>query len=145
MSRLGALIDRIPVARIVIGIIVIMALASLYVTSSYNDQQRRYVGCGGAEVLQTIQALQARDEASLELAASDKRLVAARYVLLLLVAHAPNAPTDVTLSQATIDYESNVQQFEVAIDAYTNAIQRAPLPDPSCLINNGRVKRSNTP
>lgn len=134
-SALSDKIEQIPVVRIVLAVIVIMALASLYVTSQYNDQQRRYVGCGGKAVLQTIQALKARDDAAIDLASSDQIVVRDRYAIVLLLAHAPNAPTNITLAQATIQYESGVNQFTTSIDNYVAAIKRAPLPDADCLIH----------
>lgn len=134
-TALSDKIEQIPVVRIVLVIIVIMALASLYVTSQYNDQQRRYVGCGGNAVVQTIKALQSRDDAAIDLATSDKVVVLDRYNLLLLLSHAPNAPTNITLAQATIQYESGVNQFTASIDNYIAAIRRAPLPNANCLIH----------
>lgn len=127
-------ITQLPIMYVVIGVIVVMALASLYVTSAYNSQQKKYVQCGGAAVVQTIEAIRARDKAALDLADSDKSIVRARYNLLLLLANAPNKP-NMSMAEALGSYESSVQTFETAIDNYTNAIRTAPLPAQGCLVS----------
>ena len=127
---------KITPIRVLAVLVVIMAFASLYVTTSYNSQQKRYVQCGASAVMQTVDALQARDAAVIKLSESNKRVTLARYDLLLILAHAPNAP-NIPETQALLDYETSVNDYSARLDGYLLAVHNAPLPDAACLDGGG--------
>jgi hypothetical protein len=118
--------------RIIGAVVFFMSVLSVLITASYNRTQAQYVRCGGVAVQQTIDAIQTRDKAAIDLAAASKRLIHTRYAVILLLAHAPEAPK-VSLPDALADYEDAARGNETAIDNYVAAIRAAPLPTAGCL------------
>jgi hypothetical protein len=127
---------KITPIRVLAVLVVIMAFASLYVTTSYNSQQKRYVQCGARAVMQTVDALRARDDAVIKFSESNKRVTLARYDVLLLLLHAANAP-EITPEQALRTYETAVNDYTARLDGYLLAVHNAPLPDAACLDGGG--------
>jgi hypothetical protein len=121
-------------AQILGAIVILLAIGSVFYTAAYNRSQTRYVMCGGQAVEDTVLALKSRDAASLAVTVSNKQAVIDRYNLILILSDAPNAPKNLTKTQALANYETSVTDYETALDVYANALRQAQLPTLHCLI-----------
>lgn len=102
---------RITLSRILGFTALVLSLVSLLYTFQYNWNQSHISLCNNVVTRDTIRAIQARDEAILVLAESNKRIVSGEI---------PDRP-------------GAIQTYNAGLDNYRAVIQRAPLPDDSCL------------
>ena len=118
--------------RVVGGaIVVLLALASVFYTAKFSQDQTRYVRCSAQTLRDTVAAIKLRDAVQLQLNASTQFVSGARHTLLV-------AQTD-ALAGRPADVDRAQREYNVAYDAWRidqenvrATLVSAPLPTIIC-------------